>query len=107
MDYNNKILISFVYNDFLSAMNYMTNQLGKFRIDLSKFANIDPENVCSIIDKNSNEEKNLYVVHILICSNILSESDVNLLISHYFSGYTSCFVTRNKHFIKQAVTNSL
>ena len=107
MNYNDKILISFVYNDFLSAMNYMTNQLGRFKIDLSKFVKIGPEDVQSIIDKNSNEEKNLYVVHILICSNILSESDVNKLTSHYFSGYTSCFVTRNKHFIKQAVTNGL
>ena len=107
MDYTDRILISFVYNDFLSAMNYMTNQLGRFRIDLSKFANIGSENVRSIIDKNSNEKKDLYIVHILIHSNTLSESDANLLISHYFSGYTSCFVTRNKHFIKQAVTNSL
>ena len=107
MDYTDRILISFIYNDFLSVMNYMINQLGKFRIDLSKFINIGPEHVWSIIDKNSNEEKNLYIVHILIYSNTLSESNVNLLISHYFSGYTSCFVTRNKHFIKKAVTNNL
>jgi hypothetical protein len=107
MDYTDRILISFIYNNFLSAMNYMINQLGKFRIDLSKFINIDPEHVWSIIDKNSNEEKDLYIVHILIYSNKLSESNANLLISHYFSGYTSCFVTRNKHFIKQALINNL
>lgn len=107
MDYTDRILISFVYNDFSSVMNYMTNQLGRFRIDLSKFAKVNPKNVWNIIDKNSNEEKNLYVVHILIYSNALSESDVDLLKSHYFSGYTSCFVTRNRHFIKQAVANNL